>query len=60
MIIAVKCWMKNTDLANSLFLILKMSDMACQLKLKKKKIEYQIFLSFLCLDWIFKNFIFLI
>ena len=37
MIIAVKYWMENADMANSLFLILKMSNLACQLKLKKKK-----------------------
>ena len=33
MVFTVKCWMKNADVANGLFLILKISDMACQLKL---------------------------
>jgi hypothetical protein len=32
MVIAVKCWMEKADVANGLFLILKISDMACQLK----------------------------
>jgi hypothetical protein len=32
MVIAVKCWIENADVANGLFLILKMSDVACQLK----------------------------
>jgi hypothetical protein len=34
MIIAIKCWIENTDVVNGLFLILKMSDVTCQLKLK--------------------------
>ena len=29
-----KCWMENTDVVNGLFLILKISDVTCQLKLK--------------------------
>ena len=32
MILTVKYWMENADVANCLFLILKMSDVACQLK----------------------------
>ena len=32
MAITVKCRMENDDVANSLFLILKMFDVACQLK----------------------------
>ena len=34
MVIAVKSWMENADMANGLFLILKICDVACQLKLK--------------------------
>jgi hypothetical protein len=40
MVLTVKCWMENADMANSLFLILKMYDVACQLKKKKKKIFF--------------------
>ena len=45
MVIFVKCWMENTNTTNDLFLILKMSDVACQFKLKKKKknSEYSFF-----------------
>jgi hypothetical protein len=46
MILVVKCWMKNIDMTNGLFLILKISDVvACQFKLKKKKknSEYSFF-----------------
>jgi hypothetical protein len=28
-VLAIKCWMKNADMTNDLFLILKMSDVAC-------------------------------
>ena len=32
MVFTVKCWMENADVANGLFLILKMYNVACQLK----------------------------
>ena len=38
MVFTFKCWMKNINVVNCLFLILKIYDMACQHKLKKKKI----------------------
>jgi DNA-directed RNA polymerase subunit RPC12/RpoP len=37
MILAVKCWMENANVTNSLFLILKMSDVACQFKILIKE-----------------------
>ena len=48
MILTVKCWIKNTDVTNNSFFILKISDVACQMptqfliKKKKKKIPTQI------------------
>ena len=32
MIFAIKYWMENANVTNGLFLILKISDVACQLK----------------------------
>ena len=32
MVFAVKYWMENADVANGLFLILKIYDVTCQLK----------------------------
>jgi hypothetical protein len=42
MVIVVKCWIENAYVANGLFLILKISDIACQLKFFKKKMPTQI------------------
>jgi hypothetical protein len=46
MVISVKFWMENANVANSLFLILKIVDVACQLKLKKKKKKITVFFLF--------------
>ena len=32
MVLAIKSWMEKADVTNGLFLILKISDVACQLK----------------------------
>ena len=39
MVFIVKCWMENADVVNGLLLILKMYDMSCQDKKKKKKFQ---------------------
>jgi hypothetical protein len=51
MVLAVKCWMENADVTNGLFLILKISNMACQLKYNEKKKKKNINKIYIYIDF---------